>query len=64
MPNIPNINYPDYQMNQNQFNQPPMNNINNMPLNYGNNINNNYPNYDNNNQQDDIDLPPSEEVYT
>ena len=62
MPNMPNNNYPNYQMNQN--NQPPMNNMNNMPPNYGNNINNNYPNYDNNNnQQGDIDLPSSEEVY-
>ena len=63
MPNVPNNNYPNYQMNQNQFNQPPMNNMNNMPPNYGNNINNNYPNFNNNNQQPEMDLPSSEEVY-
>ena len=63
MPNMPNNNYPSYQMNQNQINQPPMNNMNNMPPNYGNNVNNNYPNFDNNNQQGEMDLPTSEEVY-
>jgi hypothetical protein len=64
MPNMPNNNYPNYQVNQNQINQPPMNNMNNnMPPNYGNNINNNYPNFSNNNQQEEMDLPTSEEVY-
>ena len=64
MPNMPNNNYPNYQVNQNQINQPPMNNMNNMPPNYGNNINNNYPNFSNNNQQEEMDLPTSEEVYS
>jgi len=64
MPNMPNNNYPNYQVNQNQINQHPMNNMNNnMPPNYGNNINNNYPNFSNNNQQEEMDLPTSEEVY-
>lgn len=55
MPNMPNNNYPSYQANQNQINNypPPMNNMNNMPPNL------NYPNF---NQQEEMDLPSSEEV--
>ena len=60
MPNMPNNNYPNY---PNQINnQPPMNK-NNMPPNYGNNINNNYPSFNNQNQNEELDLPSSEEVY-
>ena len=60
MPNMLNNNYPNYPSQMN--NQPPMNN-NNMPPNYGNNINNNYPSFNNQNQNEEIDLPSSEEVY-
>ena len=61
IPNMPNNNYPNY---PNQMsNQPPMHNNNNMPPNYGNNINNNYPNFNNQNQNEEMDLPSSEEIY-